>query len=76
MVRYGRLYKNVVVAVIELPVGHSIEEHVGVDQADNYLEIPDDVNVGYFQTLSGAWLTPEQSAARKAKGGLHVPTTP
>jgi hypothetical protein len=74
MLRYGRIYKNVVVAVTELPEGHSIGEHVGIDQADNYQEIPDDVGVGYFQTLNGTWLTPEQYAAKKAKGASHVPT--
>lgn len=72
--RYGRLYKNVVVAVTVLPVGHSIEQHVGQDQADNYVEIPDDVDVGYYQSLDGSWLTPEQYELKKTKGNKHVQT--
>lgn len=74
--RYGRMYENVVVAVTELPVGHSIEQHVGATQAENYQEIPDEVGVGFYQKLDGLWLTPEQYQEKKLKGINHVKNSP
>jgi hypothetical protein len=72
--RYGLMYKGVVVSVTEPPDGRTLEQCVGEDQAENYVEIPDDVGVGHFQQLNGSWLTPEQHAAKKAKAIPHVQT--
>lgn len=69
--RYGRLYKGVVVTVAEPPLGHSIEKHVGPDEAEHYETIPAEVDVGWYQQTNGSWLNPEQYAAKKAKA-LHV----
>jgi hypothetical protein len=66
--RFGRLYRGVVVSVTEPSPGRTIEQHVGEDQADNYVALPDHVGVGYIQQLDDTWLSPEQAESRKKEG--------
>ncbi len=56
--RFGRIYRGVVVSVTELPPGRTIEQHVGVDQADDFVPIPDHVDVGFIQQLDDTWKPP------------------
>lgn len=56
--RFGRIYKGVVVSVTEPPLGSTIEQHVGADQAENYSELPDGVGVGFKQQFDGEWVQP------------------
>lgn len=67
MLRFGRMYKGVVVSVTELPKGRTIEQHVGPDQAADYNALPDHVNVGWVQQLDDTWLSPEEVEAKKQK---------
>lgn len=59
--RFGRIYRGVVVSVIELPPGRTIEQQVGDDQADDFTALPDDVDVGYIQQMDDTWLPPAPS---------------
>jgi hypothetical protein len=70
--RYGRMYKGVVVSVTEPPIGRTLEQNVGQAGADDYVEIPDEVDVGHYQQTDGSWLTPVQYAAKKEKALNHV----
>jgi hypothetical protein len=70
--RYGRMYKGVVVSVTEPPADRTLEQNVGPTEADEYVEIPDEVGVGHYQQTDGSWLTPEQHAIKKQKAFHHV----
>jgi hypothetical protein len=72
--RYGRMYKGVVVTVAEPPVGRTLEQTVGPSEADEYEEIPDEVGVGHYQQTDGSWLTPSEHAIKKQKALQHVQT--
>jgi hypothetical protein len=59
--RYGRIWRGVVVSVTEPPLGRTIEQHVGDDQADHYTALPDEVGIGYIQQLDDTWLPPAET---------------
>jgi len=61
--RFGRIYRGLVVSVTEPPLGRTIEEHVGASQAEFYTEIPDHVDVDYKQNFDGTWQAPKPIAA-------------
>jgi hypothetical protein len=65
--RFGRIYKGVVVSVTEPSIGRTIEQHVGEDQAVHYAALPEGVGVGYVQQLDETWLSPQEVEAKKAK---------
>jgi len=69
--RYGRMYKGVVVSVTEPPASRTLEQTVGQMEADEHVEIPDEVDVGFYQQTDGSWLTPAQYATKKEKA-KHV----
>lgn len=57
--RFGRMYQGVVVSVMDVPPGRTIEQHVGYEQAENYQDLPDWVGVGYKQDIEGGWHAPK-----------------
>lgn len=60
--RFGRIYRGVVVSVTEPPLGRTLEQHVGPDQADDYVALPDGVGVGYIQQMDDTWLPPAEKS--------------
>ena len=56
--RFGRIYRGVVVSVTEPPLGRTIGQHVGEDQAANYSELPDEVGIGFIQQMDDTWKPP------------------
>lgn len=63
--RFGRLYRGVIVSVIDVPAGRTIEQMVGESQAPKYDDIPDDADVGDIQQMDGTWLKPNKDEAKK-----------
>ncbi len=62
---FGRTYRGVIVSVIDVPAGRTIEQMVGESQADHYTDVPDGTEVGDIQQMDGTWLKPNKEETVK-----------
>lgn len=60
--RFGLIYEDVVVDVVTLAAGQTIDDVVTEDRASEYISIPDSVDVGDIKGPNNTWAKPTVTA--------------
>jgi hypothetical protein len=58
--RFARVYQGVVVSVLDVPAGRTIDQQVGENQAPYYTDVPKYVEVGFVENIDGTFSPPKE----------------